>query len=155
MNTDMTTLSVESDILRTMEKRVACFRDMVSLSLEQQEILISGAHDLLNENVARQDAVLMRIDQLTRLCDTLQAESSEADPSLTERIGLVKNQTAFEAERVRSITRANWELLRNAADFAAFTMGLIAQDPNDQRSYDHQASTDSDPAAAIILDAKV
>lgn len=151
----MTTLAVEPEIIRTMEKRIAGFREMVSLSLEQQEMLISGAHDLLSENVARQDAVLMRIDQLTRLSDTLQMESSEVDPSLTERIEMLKNQTAMEAERVRSITRANWELLRNAADFAAFTMGLIAQDPNDQRSYDRQASTEADPAAAIILDAKV
>ena len=55
------------DLIEALQRELACYRDLLRLSFEQKEILVSGKLEGLQENVRQQEKVMFSLGPMAEL----------------------------------------------------------------------------------------
>jgi len=118
--------------------------------------LIEGRHSELAENVKAQDLILAELDNLQKREDgLLQTVSSRPALNLEPEYESAGARASRAAQRLKSITRGNRDLLDSAMQYVTFSMGVLSGLAADQQvSYDPRLETVPN-TLAMMLDRKV
>jgi hypothetical protein len=155
----MNTEKVRDEIILIEKHRLNRCRELVSLALEQREILTERRHSELEDNASKHENVIAEVAKLDRRKESLlqeldrQQTGSSAPVDFEKRRSAILAETAGEAKKLKSIMEVNAGLLSNAMNYVSFTMGLMARLATVQPSYDPRS--ESSLSSAIVLDLKV
>ena len=136
--------------------RVERLTALVELAEQQRSMLIEGRHSELAENVKAQDLILAELDNLQKREDgLLQTVSSRPALNLEPEYESAGARASRAAQRLKSITRGNRDLLDSAMQYVTFSMGVLSGLAADQQvSYDPRLETVPN-TLAMMLDRKV
>ncbi len=157
----MRTDTICQELIDTLTKRVARYEELAALAQEQQGILVSGRHEVLMENIAEHEPVLIGIESLARREKELEEALAAADtgglaPEFEAKRKELEKRAGEAARKLRDLVDANKQLLINAAEFVGFSMKIFSQLASTKQSYDSPTGGDRDSAAqALMLDLKV
>jgi hypothetical protein len=136
--------------------RVERLTELVELAEQQRSILIEGRHAELAENVKAQDLILAELDHLQKREDSLfQTVSSRPALGLSEEYESAGAKASRTAQRLKSVTRGNRDLLDSTMQYVAFSMSILSGLAADQQiSYDPKSEAGPN-TLAMMLDRKV
>jgi len=128
------------DLIEALQQELACYRDLLRLSLEQKEILVSGKLEGLQENVRQQEKIMFSLGPMAEL----RQKSLEG---VGKPLGLKKPMVADVAGRLPEgqsallrvtakelldtvhdldvVYKTNGKLLENAQAYTKFTMDAM------------------------------
>lgn len=142
--------NIKTDLTSIAQSRLAYYQELVSLAEAQRELLVGGRHSELADNLKAHDPILIEIGRLDKREEALVSllTDTESDSGYRQLI----QTTAKTAARLAELTRINAELLENAREFVAFSIGIIAKSVNESCAIGDSV-TDSN--GALLLDKKV
>lgn len=144
----MDTKKIVSELTAIVESRLGYYEELVALADAQREFLVRGNHEELADNLKKHDPILVEIGRLDKREEALAGLLSQEDftPSCRQTLRL----TAQTAAHLAKLTRINAELLENAKEFVAFSIGVLSKSVSEQNS-----DAGCDPNGALLLDQKV
>ena len=150
--------TIIDEIVSTARMRLERYDRLVALAEEQQSILVENRHSELAQNLAVIDPLLFELKQINKRQENLFRHLEESQdggqatrlPDINKEYEELAQRTAEKADRLRTLTEVNRQLLSNAMDFVNFSMGIICKVVAEQ-----QLNADAKSNPAIVLDLKV
>jgi hypothetical protein len=152
----MEAVTTRDNLMSIALLRVERLTALVELAEQQRSMLIEGRHSELAENVKAQDLILAELDHLQKREDgLLQTVSSGHTLGLSPEYESVGARASRTAQRLKSITRGNRDLLDSTMQYVTFSMGILSSLAADQQvSYDPRPEAGPN-TLAMMLDRKV
>jgi len=143
---------IKDELTSIAESRLGYYRELVKLADAQRDLLVKSKHSELVENLKKHDPILVEIGRLDKREESLTDQVIGMGTDSTHHRLL--RETAETAEHLARLTRINAQLLENAKEFVAFSIGVICKTASESAS---GGSSDAfcDSNAALLLDMKV
>ncbi|MEN6372151.1 MAG: flagellar export chaperone FlgN [Armatimonadota bacterium] len=150
---------IKEELILISQHRLDRCKGLVSLALEQRELLTNRRHTELEDNARKHEQLIADLVKLDRREKTLLQELGryQSDSSTTvafnKRRSTVIAEIGAEAKKLKSLMQINAGLLGNAMNYINFTMGLLSRIVSNQPSYDPRGENLT--SSAVVLDLRV